>query len=247
MSEEIKKLLEQAPFSFIGTILHLAAATMTDIPVNERTAVVHVDHVLHAPDEFSRMEGHRITIQLSPDANPPTVGQSFAFFAAGLAFGESIAVTEIGRLAIESVEPHVNLALAAGATAGAFSGLIHDMQQEKLREHMLQADAVVVGRVVNMEKAGPSTLSEHDPDWWRASIDVSHVERGGIAAGKTQVLYANSLDVRWHRAPKPKAGQGGLWILHKAPNDLQMLAPFQIVHSEDYQPTQQLEVLRTRG
>src|SRR5262249_61484720 len=99
----------------------------------------------------------------------PAVGQTFAFFAEGLAFGESIAVTEVGRLSAESVEPHVNLAVASGATAGAFSALLHEVQEEKLREHMQQADAVVVGRVVKIEKADPSIPSEHDPDWWRAT------------------------------------------------------------------------------
>jgi hypothetical protein len=247
MSDEIKRLIERAPFSFVGTILHLGAATMTEIPVDERTAVVHVDHVLHAPDEFARIEGHRITIQLSPDAGPPAVGQTFAFFAEGLAFGESIAVTEIGRLPVESVEPHINLALDSGATAGAFTPLLREVQEEKLREHMQQADAVVIGRVVKIEKAGPSTSSEHDPDWWRATIDVYHVELGSVQPGDTDVLFANSLDVRWYRAPKPRAAQGGVWILHRTPSNMQTLARFQIIHPEDYQATQQMDVLRKPG
>src|SRR5712692_3181799 len=103
MSDDIKQLLEQAPFSFIGTILTLRAVTMTDLAVDDRTAVVHVDHVLHAPEAFARIEGHRITIQLAANVDPPEVGQSFAFFAEGRAFGDSIAVSEIGRLPVESV------------------------------------------------------------------------------------------------------------------------------------------------
>jgi len=89
MSDDIKKLLEQASFSFTGTILNLGAATMTNLAVDDRTAVVQVDHVLHAPDAFARIAGQRITIQLAADVDPPEVGQSFAFFAEGRAFGDS--------------------------------------------------------------------------------------------------------------------------------------------------------------
>jgi hypothetical protein len=244
MSDALKGLLEQSPFSFVGSIVLLGAATMTDIPVDDHTAVVHVDHVLHAPSAFAHMEDHRITIQLAQDAELPTVGQTLAFFVEGLAFGESVAVKEIGRLPVESVETQANAALAAGTPAGAFDAVLHDMRQGKIRDHMMAADAVVIGRVVGVEKAGPSSHSEHDPDWWRATIDVFHVERGNVAAGNVQVLFANSTDVRWYRAPKAAAGQGGVWILHATEGDLTALAPFQILHPEDFQPTQQLDELR---
>jgi len=247
MSDEIKRLLERAPFSFVGTVLHLGAATMTDIPMYEHTGVVQVDHVLHAPDEFTRLAGHRITVQFSPDNELPAVGQTFAFFAEGLAFGESIAVAEIGRLPVESVEPNMSFAVASGAPASAFTALLNELQNDKLREHMQQADAVVIGRVVKIEKAGSSTPSEHDPDWWRATIDVYHVESGSVQSGNLDVLFANSLDIRWYRAPKPRAAQGGVWILHNTPSDLQALARFHIIHPEDYQATQQMDVLRKPG
>src|SRR5438045_2018768 len=106
MSDEaISVLLRQTSFSFVGTIEHLGAATMTNIPINERTAVVRVDYVLHAPPAFAGLQGQRITLQLAADKDPPAVGEAAAFFADGLAFGESIAVTEVGRLPVEAVEP----------------------------------------------------------------------------------------------------------------------------------------------
>jgi len=245
--DDIKRMLAQAPFSFVGTVMHLGAATMADLSVDARTAVVHVDHVLHAPDAFARMEGQRITVQLASDADPPAPGQAFAFFAEGLAFGDSIAVKEVGRLPVESVESHATAALQAGAPASAFKGLVREMHQENLSRHMREADAVVVGRVVGVDKVGAPAYSEHDPDWWRATIEVFHVERGDVAVGQVGVLFANSLDVRWHRVPKPKAAQGGVWILHRTTGALQDLAPFQLLHPEDYQPTQELDVMRTPG
>jgi hypothetical protein len=247
MSDTIKDLLARSAFSFVGTIVHVGAATMTDTPIDDHTAVVQVDHVLHAPDTFANMENHRITVQLAPGSEVPAVGQSLALFVEGLVFAESIVVKEIGRLPVDAVASHAQAAMNAGATAGAFNSLMHEMNQARLQDHMQQADAVVVGRVIGIEKAAPSRRSEHDPDWWRATIDVFHVERGNVPAGPIKVLFANSLDVRWRHVPKPKASQGGLWLLHDTDGDLAQLAPFQLLHAEDFQPTQQLEELRQPG
>jgi hypothetical protein len=71
--------------------------------------------------------------------------------------------------------------------------------------------------------------------------------RGTEANGSVRVLYANSLDVRWRRSPKPKAGQGGLWLLHKTTGDRAELAPFELMHAIDVQPSLQLDLLRERG
>ncbi|HEY2662104.1 MAG TPA: hypothetical protein VGI79_20460 [Caulobacteraceae bacterium] len=237
-------MIAKSSFSFVGTVLHLGAATTTDVPIDDHTAVVHVDHVLHAPEAFSQFEGQQVTLQLSRDVDLPTVGQAFAFFVEGLSFGESVAVAEVGRLPVETVEPHATAAMEAGATAGAFNGLIGEMQHDELRSHMQQADAVVLGKVVGIEKVGPSAHSEHDPDWWRATLEVHHVERGDLQAGKVQVLFANSTDVRWRRAPKARASQSGVWVLHRTEGDLRDLAPFQILDPKDVQPTQQLDTIR---
>ena len=102
----------------------------------------------------------------------------------------------------------------------------------------------MVGRVVGLEDVLEPVISEHDPDWWRATIDVSHVEKGDVQTGPLPVLYANSLDVQWRLSPKPKASQEGLWILHATEGDQREAAPFGIPHPEDYQPVQSLDDLR---
>jgi hypothetical protein len=247
MAADIKVLLASAPFSFIGTVLHLGAATTASVPVDGRTAVVHVDHVLHAPDAFSRLEGQQITVQLSAAVDPPTAGESHAFFARGLAFGDSIAVSEVGRLPVESVQSNAQSAVDAGLTAGAFDGLLREMKHDYLRAHAKLVAAVVIGRVIAITKVGTPAFSEHDPDWWCATIEIDHVERGPVEIGAVRVLFANSHDVRWHQSPKPFPGQSGLWLLHRSTANLESLAPFQILEAVDIQPTQQLEVLRNSG
>jgi hypothetical protein len=162
--EEIVRLLRQAPFSFVGTVEHLGAATMTGVPVDDRTAVVRVDRVLHSPEAFAALEGQRITVRLVTGRDPPAVGETAAFFAEGLAFGESIAVAELGRLPVDDVEPHVTRAMEAGEPR-AFADLQQQVETDRLRDHASRAAAIVLGRVVKLEKALPSGLSEHDPDW----------------------------------------------------------------------------------
>ena len=61
------------------------------------------------------------------------------------------------------------------------------------------------------------------------------------------VLYANSIDVRWRDSPKPKAGQSGLWLLHRTEDDHAALAPFELLHQIDLQPSTQVDLLRERG
>ena len=239
----IIELLRRAPFSFVGTIEHLGASTMGTVPIGERTSVVRVDYVLHAPPAFAGLEGHRITLQLAADTDLPAVGDTAAFFAEGLAFGESIAVAEVGRLPVDAVMGHVTQAVEAGEP-GAFAALQRQIETDRVHEHADSADAVVVGRVAKLERAFGPVTSEHNPDWWKATLDVYHVEKGNVAPGEVAVLYPNSIDVRWRTAPKPKASQGGLWFLHASEGELRAAAPFVILHPEDFQPTQELDTLR---
>jgi hypothetical protein len=235
----IIKLLRLAPLSFFGTVESTGIPTVGDVP-----AVVRVDRVLHAPEAFATLGGQRVTLDVAADADPLEVGDRGAFFAQGVIFGESITVSEVGRLAVEDVEPHLTEGRAG--LPGGFAELERQIEIDLLREHASNSDAVVVGRVVRLEKALQPSASEHDPDWWTATLEVRHVERGDVQAGEVPVLYANSLDVRWRTSPKPKASQDGTWILHATEGELRTAAPFQILHPEDRQPTRELDSLRGR-
>jgi hypothetical protein len=244
-ADPVVKLLKQSSMSFVGTVERLGAATMTDVPVDNHTAVVRVDQMLHAPDAFASLAGAPITVQLAAKAPLPKEGEQLTFFANGLAFGSSIAVTEVGRLSASEVAPH--MARAAQTGAGAFSDAIAEVESEQFRMHAKSAQAVILGRVTALEKAEDSLALEHDADWWIATVDAYQVAKGPLKPGEIEVLYANSLDIRWHTAPKPKAGQEGLFILHATDRTLSGLAKYQIVHPEDLQPVQNLSALTTNG
>jgi hypothetical protein len=244
--DRINQLLREAPMSFVATVEHLGASTMSELPIDAHTAVVSVVQVLHAPDAFAHLAGHRVTVQLDETTPAPEVGESLVFFAEGLAFGDTLAVRELGRASLQDIEPHVQAAAQAGES-GAFAPQLRALEGERLQQHAADADAVVVGKVVALQDVlGPAT-SEHAPDWWKATLEVQHVERGNVELGTVDVLYPNSLDVRWAKAPKPKASQSGVWMLHATEGDLREAAPFQILHPEDFQPVQQLDVIRQAG
>jgi hypothetical protein len=235
-------LLGQAGISFTGTVRRTTAATVADVPVDGRTVVVYVDQLVNAPDPLTGLAGTEITVQLAPDAELLHPGDQATFFTNVTAVGQSIVVAEVGRLPVSAVEPSITAALRAGqAPHASFAQMV---EQERLRSHAMGADAVIVGRVVRLEKAGAERFFEHDPDWWRATLAVLHVERGEVPPGEVNVLYANSLDVRWYKCPKPKAGQEGMWLLHATVSPLRELAVYAILHPEDYQPAINLNLIR---
>jgi hypothetical protein len=241
---EVLGLMSRAGISFIGTVQRIAEATL-DIATDDHTAVVRVDQVLHAPPPLTNLAGREITVQLASDAEVPQPGERAAFFTDPVAFADSIAVTEVARRPVEVVEPDVSRALATNLNPQVHFG--RQLRLEQVRSHAAEADAVVVGRVRGLQKAGPTRFSEHNPDPWQATIDVNHVERGDLSEGDVIVLYYNSLDVTYRACPKPKAGQEGLWLLHATEGDERDLAPYVIPHPEDYQPAENLTALRVGG
>jgi hypothetical protein len=175
------------------------------------------------------------------------------FFTTALAFDTGIALEEVGRRAPDSVG---GTTLAAGARAtlpGARPGRAHpvldaasDMQTAALRQHAADAGAVVVGRVVNLVRVQEPSVTEHIPEWWRATIDVEHVVKGDVGR-EVDVLYPNSADVHWARVPKPVAGQHGLWILHPTDGADATLAPFSLRDADDAQPADRLDLIEGDG
>jgi hypothetical protein len=248
MSEEaINELLGKAAFAFEGSVEEPGAARLEPAaPVDDRTVVVHIDRVLHAPDAFAHLEGSRVTLRRSEDGAPLRPGDSAVFFANGLAFGSSVALQEVGRLPVDEVAPHETTGMAMGAVQPLH--LLHtNAVMARLREHADAADAVVLGRVTSLARAVGAPVREHDPDWWLAVVHVAHAERGADGVDDLKVLYPNSRDVAWRDVPKPTPAQNALWILHATGADQRDLAPFRLQDAEDLQPPQMLDALRENG
>ncbi len=208
-----------ATLVFQGTVKKVKAATMKNISIDERTAVVHVDQVLESPPNLRHLAGTDITVQLAERA---TENQSLLFHAAGWVFGDSIAVRAVTQEPIQ--RSHAPLLARGGDPAT-------HLAQRALKERVDSADLVVSGTVVSVrlpEGSEPVTgatrgaaavnakpVSEHDPKWREAVVEVADVHKGEDATKRVSVLFPASLDVRWFKAPKFHAGQQGYFILHK--------------------------------
>jgi hypothetical protein len=212
-------------FVFRGTVKKIGSATMKEVPVSDRTAVVHVDQVIESPKSFVHYEGQNITVQLE-GRKKVAAGDELIFHTHSWIFGESVAVRAV---TLEKVtKAHAALLQAVGdPTAQRASRL--------LAEHVNAADLVVSGKVMAvtvppevtghalaeahaMGAAAPPAVfpvSEHDPKWRQAIIQVDDTQKGNPDSSQVTVLFPASTDVLWYKAPKFQAGQKGTFILHK--------------------------------
>lgn len=198
---------------FKGRIRETGAAAMPGVPVTDRTAVVVVDKVLHAPPTLGDQAGRTITIELAPKTEAKR-GLKAVFYTEGWLYGEGLAVREVRRSAVTGAE----------RLAADISNTLQKNDERVLAERVTTADLVIAGRVSNIrqvtqvisdESSGRRRrpVSEHDPDWWEAVIAVQDVLRGKLAAPVAIVLFPMSIDVMWFQRPKFQAGQEGVWLL----------------------------------
>jgi hypothetical protein len=249
----IKELLASSNLSFTGTVETVGATTVPDVSVNDRTVVVQVGEVLRGPPEVGIPPGSQVTVQLSQELPPLNAGDQRTFFTNGWVYGENLAVIEVGRSSVEEAAAPTARMAGLEASVSPIAAAMAELAQDEVVEHARGADAIVRARVVGLSAVPETGLArEHDADWWIATLETDLVERGELpgvtgGAGQVAVLYANSIDVQWRESPKPKAGQGGLWLLHRTTGELAGWAPFQLVHPIDLQPSIQLDLLREHG
>src|ERR1043166_7150684 len=198
-----------ATFVFEGTIKKLAATNMKQARASQKTAIISVDKVIEAPPNLAAYTGQNITVELS-GRRKFRAGDKLIVHAISWLFGDTIAV----RSLFEEIEPQRKTA-AKGRSQG------------EMAKHFESADAVVSGKVVEVrlpktisaKRAAPASLttkvSEHDPKWREAVIEVDQVHKGDSTRQKLVVRFPASTDVAWRRAPKLQAGQEGFFLLHK--------------------------------
>ncbi|HKS52031.1 MAG TPA: hypothetical protein VJS67_09205 [Pseudonocardiaceae bacterium] len=244
MSEPIAEAVGRSALGFTGTVMAVEAEP-EPAPGSAATAVVQVDAVLHAPPELRQLAGQNVRVQLDPAGAPLQAGDRAAFFVDPVSFGRELTAAEVTRLPVSAVESR--LAAAAAGGAGPVADIEQQLASARLRSHAATAEVVLVGRVAGLANAGLGQFSEHDPDWWLATIEVAHVVRGADPGPTVEVLYANSKDVAWRNSPKPRASQEGLWLLHATEGELAAAARFVIPDPEDYQPTTRVDELREGG
>lgn len=210
-------------FVFKGTVKKLKSATMANVPVDNRTIVVAVDQIIEGPKNLAGFSGQSITVRLSgPQKVKP--GQEMIFHTHSWLYGDSIAVQSVSQEAVKAT--HAALLSRGGDPAAHKAG-------RELQEHFADADLVVSGKVSAVRLpagavAGPARgaraaagpvargpVSEHDPKWREAVVEVDDVHKGHHAKKSIVIRFPASTDVRWYKAPKFHPGQQGYFMLHK--------------------------------
>jgi hypothetical protein len=218
-AETPEELAKRAKFVFHGRIRKLKASNMRVAPVSDQTAIVTVVDIVHAPPALEHYVGQDITVEMSEPGHH--AGDELLFFANGWLFGEGVAVESIAE---EGTEHARKLAVLDSAAPSERLG------QRELEERVDDSDLVVEGRVSSVRLPGKPSgaaaaaaatrtrpLSEHDPQWREAVIDVSDVHKGAHKGKQLVVTFPASEDVRWYRAPKFTPGQRGIWMLKRGP------------------------------
>jgi len=217
---------EKPTFVFKGTVKKLKSATMKTVAVDSNTVVVTVDQLIEAPPNLAAYAGQEITVQLS-GAIKPKVGQQLIFHTVSGQYGESIEV----RSLIE--EP---FQASHSAMLSAAEDPVERHRERERRRHFDDADLVVSGKVLAVtlppgEQAATKTasksalaaavttrrkpVSEHDPKWRDAVVEVDDVHKGKHKKKKIIVRFPASTDVMWYNAPKFHPGQQGHFMLQK--------------------------------
>ena len=215
--------IQKPTFIFKGTIKKLKSATMKEVPVDKNTAVVTVDQVIESPADLAGYDGQDLTVQLS---SMHKVGEMLIFNTVSWLYGESIAVRSLNE---EPIKPSHSAMLAAVGDP------VERRRQREQREHFDDADLVVSGKVVSVRLPSDEPLaakgavatsntrrkpvSEHDPKWREAVVEVDDVHKGDHKKKQVVIRFPASNDVMWYNAPKFHPGQQGHFMLTKAKPD----------------------------
>jgi hypothetical protein len=215
---------ESAKLIFEGKVTKTKAANVKAISGTDQSAVVAIERVLSAPEALVAFTGRNVTVRLAKGERVKQ-GQRATFYTNGLVFGENLAVQSLGH------DPIKGRAAKAAATA-AGGAIEHSAARmavhKKIREQASEAPVVISGKVVAVglpTPAGagvatasgapkPGRISEHEPFWREAVVEVQKVHKGTVDNNPVVLRFPSSTDVRWHRAPKFETGQEGVFSLH---------------------------------
>lgn len=208
-------LSRQARFVFRGKVQRLKAANVAAVEDKRRTVIVRVEQVEKAPEAMTGYAGQEITVKLAP-GEKVRPGEEARFYTNGWLFGETIAVESLGHL-----EATPRTAIAATREPAV------NLEASTIEDRLANADVVVQGRVTSVRLPQESRtamrmgearrpITEHDPEWREAVVEVAGVEKGALKKKQIVVRFPGSQDVRWYKAPKFQPGQEGMFILQRA-------------------------------
>lgn len=193
-------LMKQSSVVFVGTVLQRGAVSFEAVQRSEQTAIVRVVGVLEKPRSVTLTEGDTITLMLR-NASAPGEGVRAIFYAEGWVVGKGVALKEVGHtlLSDETTTEQITKSLLETK---------RQLQDEALRSRIAAASIVAHGKVVSLRRAEAARriITEHDPEWQEAVIEVRTAIKGTSAREQVVVRFPGSMDVAFYRMPKLKVG-----------------------------------------
>jgi hypothetical protein len=207
LSQDEATLLRESTIVFNGTVVKLAATSFEEVPVSSETIVVRVESIMKKPTAVALKPADNVTVEVKdPRAYQP--GSRATFYTDTWMLGSGVAVKEIGHIAQSGAAAATSLQLPQSRS-----------DDDQLRTRLRAAEAVVVGRVLSVRPwqaakavAAHSHISEHDPNWQEAVVQVRSTLKGSTG-NRLIVRFPGSRDVAWANAPKFKPGQAATLIL----------------------------------
>jgi len=200
---------------FSGTVSQLGATSFEDVPKSAQTIVVRVDSVLKKPSPVSLKRGDNVTVEVK-DPSGFQEGTHANILHRWLDFGSGVAVKELAH----EIRPNGGeSAKAASADEKAYR---QEQNDQELQDRLNSADFVVIGRVTEVHRwhapksATPHRVTEHDPDWHEAVLEIKSVLKGGKVKGNKMVVrFPGRNDVAWAQSPKFEKNQRGIFCLNR--------------------------------
>jgi len=209
-------LVRQSSIIFAGTVSQLGATSFAGVRKSAQTIVVRVDSVLKKPAAVSLKKGDDVTVELK-DPTAFQQGTQATFYTEGWIFGSGVAVKELGH---EFTSGSAGTAKPAGDEK-SYQQAQEQISDQELQDRLNSADFVVIGRVIDVHrwtppKSATTRVSEHDPDWHEAVVEVQSVLKGGQVKGnKVVVRFPGRNDVAWVHSPKFEKNQQGIFCLNR--------------------------------
>jgi|SRR3984885_5382988 len=226
ITEELLALVEAAGFVFTGRAV--PGRPVEAYGDRDNTVAVQVDQVLRSPDVLGDLTGTDVIV-VSERPQAIREGGFMLLFTSIAAVGDRLVTRELERLE------------ASDEAIRDVAEVVRIIGERPLVQRVTEAELIVVGEVVDntsIETPGPPR-SEHDPKWRIAHVAVRSVVKGNTRRRRLQVLFANSQDIAWYKAPKLHEGTSGILLLRPREKDE---APAEVAETV-YQATDPLDLL----
>jgi hypothetical protein len=141
------------------------------------------------------------------------------FYTDGWVFGSGVAVKELSH----TMRPSGGKPGRAGVDEKALGQIEEQISDQELEQRLASADFVVIAKVTDVRPwtapdvaSVPHRVTEHDPDWHEAVVEVQSVLKGGKVKGnKIVVRFPQRNDVAWAHSPRFEKNQRGIFCLNR--------------------------------